>query len=47
MVRRENIRSISVTKTNLENIDSYLNDYFIYFYSAIENYLSRKCEILK
>lgn len=34
-------------KPNLENIDSYLNDYFIYFYSAIENYLNRKCEILK
>lgn len=51
MVRRENIRSIreriSVAKPNLENIDSYLSDYFIYFYSAIENYLNRKCEILK
>lgn len=51
MVRRENIRSIgeriSVAKPNLENIDSCLSDYFIYFYSAIENYLNRKCEILK
>lgn len=48
---RENIRSlrerILVTKPNLENIDSYLNNYFIYFYSAVENYLSRKCDILK
>lgn len=51
MVRRENIRSIreriSVAKPNLENIDSHLSDYFICFYSAIENYLNRKCEILK
>lgn len=48
---KENIRSlrerISVVKPNLENIDSCLNGDFIYFYSAIENYLDRKCEILK